>query len=228
MMIDGIDALAVIDANVLLDLSIIAFVLSNNVFLYERHSSFNDLSTKFILYNNYGSYPKDFYCAPSHRIAPVVYRLGSYRDCKARLFAKLAAKYDSHGGSSEPIPVDMICTYGEPGSRSTYVLCRQNWPMTHIYLKLSSHRVMWTDLSAPTRTNQSSHFCFCEGTHQEGPAQAHIQVLNLIEGMCAPSTAWLAWCEVFRIGFETMSRHSFLVVSRFGCCLQILSKDFSS
>jgi hypothetical protein len=27
---------------------------------------------------------------------------------------------------------------------------------------------------------------------QEGPAQAHIQALNLTEGMCAPAMAWLA------------------------------------
>jgi hypothetical protein len=26
----------------------------------------------------------------------------------------------------------------------------------------------------------------------EGPAQAHIQALNLTEGMCAPAMAWLA------------------------------------
>ena len=27
---------------------------------------------------------------------------------------------------------------------------------------------------------------------QEGPAQAHMQALNLTEGMCAPAMAWLA------------------------------------
>ncbi len=27
---------------------------------------------------------------------------------------------------------------------------------------------------------------------QEGPAQAHIQALNLTEGMCAPAMTWLA------------------------------------
>jgi hypothetical protein len=27
---------------------------------------------------------------------------------------------------------------------------------------------------------------------QEGPAQAHIQALNLTEEMCAPAMAWLA------------------------------------
>jgi hypothetical protein len=43
MMIDGIDALAVIDAKVLLDQSIVAFVLFNTVFLYEGHSSFKCL-----------------------------------------------------------------------------------------------------------------------------------------------------------------------------------------
>ena len=79
MMIDGIDALAVIDANVLLDLSIIAFVLLNNAFLYERHSSFNYLSTKFILYENYGSYPKDFYCAPSHQPYNYFYSVLQYQ-----------------------------------------------------------------------------------------------------------------------------------------------------
>jgi hypothetical protein len=73
----------------------------------------------------------------------------------------------------------------------------------------------------------------------EGPAQAHIQGLNLTEGMCAPAMAWLASCEVFRKGFDASSRHGFLVVgrfcqqisivvSRFVFCQQILSADFSS
>ena len=44
----------------------IAFVLFNTVFLYEHQSSFNYLTTKFILYESYGSYPKDFFWAPSH------------------------------------------------------------------------------------------------------------------------------------------------------------------
>jgi hypothetical protein len=58
-MIDGIDALVVIDAEVRLDLSKVAFVLYNMVFLYERHTSFNYLWTKFISYESYGRYPKD-------------------------------------------------------------------------------------------------------------------------------------------------------------------------
>jgi hypothetical protein len=64
-------------------------------------------------------------------------------------------------------------------------------------------------------------------TFLEGLAHAHTQALNLTEGMCVPAMAWLAWCEVFRRGFDTSSRHGFLVVSRFDFCQQILSADFS-
>jgi hypothetical protein len=44
--------------------------------------------------------------------------------------------------------------------------------------------------------------------------------------MCAPARAWLAWCEVFRRGFDASSWHGFLVISRFDFCQQILSADF--
>jgi hypothetical protein len=63
--------------------------------------------------------------------------------------------------------------------------------------------------------------------HPEGPANAHIQALNLTEGICAPAImAWLAWCKVFRRSFEPPSRHGFFVVSRFVFCQQILSAEF--
>ena len=75
---------------------------------------------------------------------------------------------------------------------------------------------------------------------QEGPAHAHIQALNLAEGMCAPAMTWLAWCKAFRRSLESPSRHGFFVVSRFvfcqqislvsrfAFCQQILSADFYS
>jgi hypothetical protein len=66
-------------------------------------------------------------------------------------------------------------------------------------------------------------YCSSKKAHPlEGPAQAHIQALNLTEGMCAPAMTWLARCKVFRRGFDASSRHGFLIVSRFDFCQQIL------
>ena len=54
-----------------------------------------------------------------------------------------------------------------------------------------------------------------EQTQEEGPAQAHIQALNLTEGMCAPADAkFLEEVLMRRAG-----THGFLVVSRFSLFL---------
>jgi hypothetical protein len=50
-------------------------------------------------------------------------------------------------------------------------------------------RIVLAELQNP----ESQYFYSCnEFNPQEGSAQAHIQALNLTEGMCAPAMAWLA------------------------------------
>ncbi len=55
-----------------------------------------------------------------------------------------------------------------------------------------AYKGKWTRIDASGYMSLTIDRNMYKHTLLEGPAQAHIQALNLTEGMCAPAMAWLA------------------------------------